>query len=112
MPDRREPRTLVPSWKQAHRRGGLAVNPSQVGFHLIKREFTPIPFTPGREKCDSLQRRASDTCIACSIRLTSQGLSTKEVLRQEQHIGRALCQTPHKVGIPLSAERDVDAHAP
>src|SRR5882762_2609054 len=25
---------------------GQAVNPSQVGFHFIKRECPPIPFTP------------------------------------------------------------------
>src|SRR3981189_1325704 len=37
------------SWTQAHRRGGQAVNPSQVGFHLIKRECPPIPFTPRRK---------------------------------------------------------------
>jgi hypothetical protein len=41
---------VLPSWTQAHRRGGQAVNPSQVGFHLIKREWSLIPFTPRRGK--------------------------------------------------------------
>src|SRR6266852_1867725 len=60
MQQRREPRTLVPSWTQAHRRGGQALNPSQVGFLFIKRECPPIPFTPGRKKRNSLLPRASD----------------------------------------------------
>src|SRR6202140_1875165 len=60
MQQRREPRTLRPQSAASTSPRGLAVNPSQVGFHHIKREFRPIPFTPGREKRNSLQRRASD----------------------------------------------------
>lgn len=47
MQECREPGTVVLSWMQAHRRGGKLLNPSQAGFHLIKRERWPIPFTPG-----------------------------------------------------------------
>jgi len=38
------------------------VNPSQAGFHLIKRERLQIPFTPERKKkkkCDFLKPQAS-----------------------------------------------------
>src|SRR6267378_42200 len=62
------------SWTQEHRRGGLAVNPSQVGFHLIKRECPPIPFTPGREKSDSLQRRAFDELLCLLYQIDITGL--------------------------------------
>jgi len=48
MQECREPRTVVLSWMQAHRRGGKLLNPSQAGFHFIKRERSPIPFTPGK----------------------------------------------------------------
>src|SRR4029077_13552092 len=60
VPQRREPRTLRSQLDASTSPRGLAVNPSQVGFHHIKREFRPIPFTTGREKRNSLQPGASD----------------------------------------------------
>src|SRR5208282_3784216 len=39
-------------------------------------------------------------------------LPPQKVLGDEQHVRWALGQPPHEVGIPLGAERDVDAHAP
>jgi hypothetical protein len=100
------------SWMQAHRRGGLALNPSQVGFHLIKRERPPIPFTPEGKNPILSSREPLTTCLTCAIVFASQDLPTKEVLRQEQHIRRALRQPPHKVRIPLGAEWDINSHAP
>src|ERR1700730_12073162 len=58
------------SWTQAHRRGGQAVNPSQVGFHLIKREWPLIPFTPRRKNAILSTREFLAPCLACSILLT------------------------------------------
>src|SRR5260370_26605231 len=60
MQQRREPRTLRSQLDASTSPRGQAVYPIQVGFLLIKREFPPIPFTPGREKRNSLQPRASD----------------------------------------------------
>jgi hypothetical protein len=39
-------------------------------------------------------------------------LVAEKILGQEQNIRWPLRQTPHKVGIPLGAERDINPHAP
>ena len=61
---------------------------------------------------DSPGRLSPVTLDGRGTRPDTSDLPTKEVLRQEQHIRRALGQPPHKVGIPLGAEWDVDTHAP
>src|SRR5579871_6263935 len=40
------------------------------------------------------------------------GFGPKHMPGDKEHIGRTLPQPPHEVRIPLSAERNVDAHAP
>ncbi len=49
MQNRREPRTLCTRLDASTSPRGQAVNPSQAGFHFIKRECPPIPFAPGRK---------------------------------------------------------------
>src|ERR1700719_795062 len=60
MQQRREPRTLRSQLDASTSPRGLAVNPSQVSFRHIKREFRPIPFTPGRANAILSRREASD----------------------------------------------------
>src|SRR6266849_1924929 len=106
MQQRREPRTLVPSWTQAHRRGGQAVNPSQVGFHLIKREWPLIPFKLGRKNLKFLKKRTppcllvySEPRVAVTIggRRAALGLDSRGRL-SPRNLGRAgrpsLCRNP------------------
>jgi hypothetical protein len=82
---------------------GQALNPIQVGFHLIKRKRRAIPFTTTRKNV------ARPPSLA---RLGRAALRSQQVLGDEQHVGGAFCEPPHEVGIPLGAEGDVDAHAP
>src|ERR1700687_794491 len=85
-----------PSWLPPHK--------TKMAAHSLRAREEKMQFSPPV----SLSR----PCLACSMLLTPHDLLTKKVLRQEQHIGWALCQTPHKIGIPLGAERDVDPYAP
>jgi hypothetical protein len=112
MQDRRELRTLRSQLdaSTSPRGAGCESKPSWLPPHKTRMAANSLQ---AREKNAILSTRESLTIgLTCSILLTSQGLLTQQILRQEQHIRRTLCQSPHKVGIPLGAERDVDARAP
>jgi len=111
MQDRREPRTLDPvGRKHIAEGGGCESKPSWLPSHK-----TRMPANSLRAWKKNVKFVTASTALPAQstlILLSANDLLAKEVFRQEQHIRWALCQTPHKVGIPLGAERDVDAHAP
>lgn len=109
-------RTLRTQLDAARSPRGLAVYPPEVGFHPIKRKCQLMPFIQFAKNfwvsSEPAEWWAYIRMLTGAKRQKSMGLLPKKIPREEQCVRRALGQSPHKVGIPFRAERDVDPHLP
>jgi hypothetical protein len=92
------------------------VYPPEVGFHPIKRKCQLMPFMKFEKNIGTSPEPAGGglnlDAKGPAKRQKSMWLLPEKIPGEEQYIRRALGQSPHKVGIPFRAERDVDPHLP
>jgi len=106
---------LGPSWTQHVAEGASCVS-TRSWLPPYKTKMPANALHPVRKKSVLLRNRQggalNSDAKGPAKRQKSIGLLAEKIPGEEQDVRGALGQSPHKVGIPFRAERDVDPHLP